>query len=246
MSDRKVRPNGKAVAYLVNPQTTGLVLLVIVADTLGPDFLAWDPETIRMEVNQSFGVQLPDSNFNRLMAAIELATSDSFYVNLPDFIRICNALYNGTFDPRVFDPADAGEIAWGITEGLIIWPPEDGRKPFAPKILEYIGRTVHDEGIMIPPDILRLGVTGEGDLWDQVQATYSDDPAMFAAIYEMERGKTEAINQLVKERLGQLLEQLESLELQNGDTKAVVKKLLAQLRREESEGQEMRPAIPSE
>jgi hypothetical protein len=231
---------------LTDAETTATALLVIAADRLGLELLEWDPETVLMEVEQSFGVKLPPGNFNKLMAAIELLVSDSFYTSLPDFIRICNILYNGTFDPRAFDPADAGEIAWGLTEAILLWPPtEHPEKPFADKILQYIGHSVHDEGIMIPPDALRLGLPGDEELWDQVQANFSDDPEMFAAIYAVEKDKTDGINKLVKDKLRLLLTQLEPLTLQNGNTEQAVKKMLAALQREQTAGQEMQPATPA-
>jgi len=155
-------------------------------------------------------------------------------------------LYNGTIDPRVFDPADAAEIAWAITEALLIWPPTEHKdNPFDPKILQYIGEAVHDEGIMVPPDILRLGGANNTELWNQVQANFTDDPAMFAAIAEHERAKTDEINDMVKSRLEQLLDQLAGLKLQNGDTTDAVEKMLAQLKQERTRAQELRPAVPN-
>jgi len=198
-----------------------------------------------MEVEQTFGVTLPAANYNKLMAAIELVTSDSFYVNLPSFIRLCNTLYNGTFDPRMFDPADAGEVAWGITEATLLWPAELPENPFDDKIVQYIQHVLRDEGIMNPPDVLKQSTIDTATL-DAVQADFSDDPAMFTAIFERDRDKTDTINKLVKDRLLVILTQLDSLELLNGDPTDAVKKMLAHLQTTQRKGQEMQKAGPPE
>jgi len=236
-----MEPTDKIKKIIANPETLATILLTLAVDRLGIECLSWDPETIRMEVEQSFGIPFPQENFNKLMAAIELVTSDIFYISLPDFIRLCNTLYNGTFDPRVFDPADATEVAWGITEALILWPPANPAKPFAEKILQYIQQAVQAEGIMVPPDILRLELVDAKQLWDQIQTSFSDDPAMFTAIYDIARDKTETINKLVKDKLRLLLAQLDSLELLHGNPRDAIKKMLAQLHIEQEEGQETHP-----
>lgn len=227
---------------LLAPNTPATVLLVLASDCLGPKFVAWDPQTISMEMEEALGQQLPPPCFNRLMAAVELVTSDAFYVSLPDFIRVCNVLYNGSFDPTVFDPADAVEIAWGLTEAILIWPPApNDEEPFAQKILQYIGAVLRDEGILIPPDILRLGL-GDSQDWAQVQMEFSDDPLMFNAIYDKETAKTDEINVIVKDRLRAVLEALEALQLKDGDAEDAVKQLLIGLRRAEQRSDELKPA----
>jgi len=234
-------PNKKLQAVLLDRKTPATALVIIVADRLGFDAFQWDPETIMMEVAEAFGAELPPANFNKLMAGIELVNSDTFYRNLDDFIRLCNALYNGTVTAETFDPADAGEIAWGITEALMLWPPDpDDENPFDDKILGYIGKTVADEGIMSPPDVLRLG-TGNADLWGQVQSQFSDDPIMFEAIHQKERDKTDEINAMVKARLTHALTVMQDLPLVNGQASDAFKKMLATIQQTKRESEELKP-----
>jgi len=227
-----------------DPNVTATVLLVIAADHLGTDLLTWDPETIKMEVDERFG-KFPVGNFNKLMAAIEITTTNSFYSELPAFIRLCNVLYNGTFDPREFDPADAGELAWGLTESLLLWPPDSrDDNPFASDIVKYISKALDAEGIMVPPDILRLGTIDKQMKWDEVQGAFSDDPGMFNAIYDMEKQKTEEINKMVKDRLKQMLHQLETLELDNGSTKDLIERMQGTLSTRAKASDKLRPHTP--
>jgi len=226
---------------LLDPETPSTALLVIASDLLGEEMLQWDPTTIRMELAEVAAADIPPAVLNRLMAAIEMVTTDGFYKDLPTFIRLCNALFNGTLDSTTFDPADAAEIAWGITEALLIWPPErDDDEPFDEKIVGYIGHVLADEGILQPPDVLGVGKLPT-DMRSRIHANYSDDPTMYAAIHEVEKAKTDEINQLVKTRLAQLLGLLDALPLQTGSAEGAVRDMFKALDRQEEESDKLRP-----
>jgi hypothetical protein len=100
-------------------------MVVALVDYYGTEFMPWSPETIRLETEEDFGVKWSNRNFDRLMAGVVLVTTDRFYKDLPDFIALCNCLSGSAASPGVFDPADAAECAWGITEALLLGPPDD-------------------------------------------------------------------------------------------------------------------------
>lgn len=214
-----------------NQDSFATTLLTVFVDTYGTEGFDWDPLTIQTEIEQDFAVKLPRAVFDRLMAGIAIVSTDSFFKSLPDFINLCNILSGDSFDPTVFDPADAGECAWGMTEALLLSPPDDDEKePFAQEIVDYIGEAIKSEGILTPPDILRVGLRADAkDLIDRIQYDFSDDPEMFNAIFDTEKSKTEDINRLVKARLSALVQQLEALPLSNGDASGAAKKLMSSL-----------------
>ncbi len=214
---------------LLAPETFATTLLTIFVDTYGTEAFNWDPDTIRMEINDDFQITIPDPNFDRLMTAINLVTSDDFYKSLPDFVTYCNVLAGDTYDPRTWDPADAVEIAWGITEGLLIAPPEDDdENPFSDEIVAYIGQALNQEGIMQPPDVLKIAIRDQ-DPSAFVAGEYSDDPEMFNSIYDFESSKTEEINGNIKQAVRTLIQQLEALPLRSGDTAGAVQQMLQSL-----------------
>ena len=231
---------------LMSPETLATMLLIVFVDKFGMEPLGgpraiiggsdssvrepWDPTTVIMEVNRVFSVELPEGNFNKLMAAITLVTTDQFYESLPDFINLCNCLNDGTSIPGQWIPADVEAVAWGITEAIIIWPQANDKAIFCPDIVEYIKKVLECEGLVVPPDILRLESPPGEDPWTQVQSTYSDDPEMFAAIYGVQHSRTDEVNQNVKTRLKMLLDQLQNLRLQDGDAVTVVRKMLQGLK----------------
>lgn len=208
--------------------TFATTMLVMLTDKYGTEALEWQPQTLVMEIEQDYRVDLPKVNMDKLMAAIDVLTSDNFYQSLPDFINLCNIFSGDSYDPRMWDPADSSEVAWGITEALIIEPP-DGEEPFSLEITAYIGAILDAEGIIQPPDVLKIASRDIADLTGKINGEFSDDPAMFGAIYDFENSKTQAINTYVKTNLTMLIQQLQVLPLSVGSTAGVVQNVLKNL-----------------
>lgn len=230
-----LRTRADYAAVFSDPNAFATTMLVSLIDAYGTEALRWSPQTIRMETEQDYNFRWRDDNFDRLMAGIILITTDRFYRSLPDFIELCSVLSGGSASPGVFAPADASECAWGITEALLLDPPDDD-EPFDKDIQAYIGKVTEMEGIITPPDILRIGLRDQ-DLKAKVHYNFSDDPEMFAGIYDAEASKTEEINMLMKERLALLLNQLAKLQLVNGNTGTIAKRMLSNLQAIPEEGE---------
>jgi hypothetical protein len=124
----------------------------------------------------------------------------------------------------MFDPADSAEVAWGITEGLLISPPDDAQDgPFSEEIRAYIGAVLDQEGIINAPDVLQIALR-KANVSDAANQ-FSDDPAMFNAVYDVEAGKSAEINSIITEKVKMLLGQLRAIQLKNGNTMTVAKTL---------------------
>lgn len=199
---------------IADKDSFAVTLLSAATAALGEELFEWDPATIQLEIRDELGIEMPRPCVNRLNAAITLSTSNFFYQRLPDFIDICNTLWDGRINTGVYDPADTSEIAWGITEALLIWPPDkDDDRPFSDEILGYIGHTLAEEGIHRPPDVLRLGTMPPDQNWGKVAMTFSDDPEMFAAVDQVQAAKVDDIDQTIRERMTAVVGQLEALRI---------------------------------
>lgn len=203
-------------------ETFGCVLLTMFLDRFGTEALEWDPSTMAMEIEEEFGVDLPQLSFDKLIVAVQLLTTDRFYKSLPDFISFCNVLGGDVYRPDMWDPADAEEVAWGITEAMLISPPEES-EPFTQEIRAYIGAVLDSEGILNPPDILRIALR-QARVSPHIE-DFSDDPEMFSAVYALEEGKTSDINNTIVLKTKLLAAQLAALRLDNGNTKEVAEML---------------------
>lgn len=204
--------------------TFASVLLTMFLDKFGTEALDWDPTTILLEIEEEFNVDLSQLALDKLLTAIQILTTDRFYKSLPDFIAFCNVLSGDTYRPDMWDPADAEEVSWGLTEALMIYPPDDDdQEPFTEEIRAYIGAVLDREGLINPPDILRIALR-EARVSPSIE-DFSDDPQMFSAIYDLEEGKRADIEQTMQERTTLLAAQLSALKLDSGSTESVVNAL---------------------
>jgi hypothetical protein len=202
-------------------------------DSPGENCYSWHPGTILLEIRDDFGVELPQGNFDRLMAGIHLLTSDSFYKNGATFVEICNVLSGGLYNPATWDPADALECAWGITEAMLLSPPDDDdEEPFSREIRAYIGAALDQEGILDPPDVLRIAIRGAGHNSAAQVSSQFDDPETRQAITQTEAAKVREINDHIKSNLRMLVGQLGALHLTHGDARSLAGRLARTLGKE--------------
>jgi len=185
----------------------------------------WSPETIRRQIEQDFALDLPKVSLDKIMAGITILTTNYFYKDVVRFIEICNILAGDDFQPDEFDPADAGEILWGILESSLLWPPDDDPEDteFSPEIRGYIENVLRVEGIVDPPDVLRLGVTAGAA--DKMRADWADDPEMFQAIWEVQQGHTDDLKQMLRQNLEEFAMQLQLLPLNEGKKDDLLKQV---------------------
>lgn len=222
-------PLGDFKPYWGDPQMFGTSLITLFVDTYGTEGFGWDPVTIQLDIEQDFGVDIPAVNFDRLLTAINLHNTNTFFTSVPDFLRTCVVLSGHQVSPQVMILPDAADLAWGITEALLIAPPDDeDENPFVPEITAYMGHVLDSEGIINPPDVLRLA-TRDRELTDRVNYEYSEDPEMFSAINKMEGSKTDDINTVIKGRMQALVMQLQTLPIRNGKLEGVLKRMAAAL-----------------
>jgi|688.fasta_scaffold18094_16 hypothetical protein len=200
-------------------------LFLIVMDLYGQEALEWAPETIRMELEQDFQLQLPKSSLDKVMAAITIVTTNYFYKDVTRFIQLCNILAGDDFQPDEFDPADAGEILLGITEAMLLWPPDGDADDteFSEEIRGYIGQVLNEQGIVKPFDVLRLAL--DGDQSTRVDTALADDPEMYSAVWSSQQSRTDELRSVYLENVQALAQQLSILPLTHGSTEKAVQQL---------------------
>lgn len=229
-------PAGVVAEMLTSDATYATVLLVWAVDRLGfnpdsrqPNVFEWTAQTIREEVRKDTGVTLPGRNLDRLLAAVEVVTTDAFFKNVARFVQLANVLAGGDFSPDEFDPADSLECAWAVTEGLLLWPPDDeDPEPFCDDIRHYIGHVLREEGYVTPPDVLRIALGA--DFSGRVKYDFADDPELFGAIYDVQQDKTREVEAVIGGGLRDLLAQLTALRLGEGSTDEIAERIRRTLR----------------
>lgn len=222
------RREDRARLVIESPDSFATTLLMLFLDRNGTEALNWSPETVAMEMYDDFGVVVPHTNFDRLMVGVSLLISDGFYKSLPDFAEFCCVLSGEGASPHLLQLPTVCDIAWGLTEGLLLVPPTED-EPFTEEIIGFVAEMVKQEGIINPPDVLRLGHIDRG-LKNQINQDYSDDPDMMSMIWKVEDSKKSDINDVIKARLEELFRQLATLPLINGDASSIIEKMQRNLK----------------
>lgn len=196
-------------------RTYATVLLVAAIDRYGLAVLGWRPETIEMELAVDCHAPVPPDNLAKLFVAVRLLTSDEFFNSPAAFCATCVTLAgHPPSDGRLIVP-DSDDVAWGVTEAVLLAHP-DGDSPFSAEIVGLIGHVLDAEGMLVPPDVLRVA-TREKDLAARVSHDFSDDPVMYQAIFERDRSRAADIDALVAARSRGLFAQLARLDLKTAD-----------------------------
>lgn len=190
------------------------------------EFLSWSPKTILMELEEDFGIKMPQGCFDRLMAGITIATTDLFWSDLRTFIPLCNVL-SGSPITDEFDPATVTETAWALTEVELLSMDPDNENQFSEEIRAYIYHACQEEGIMNPPSIL-LPVIGNNIA--APGSDFSNTPDLYAGAFYAQKSKSLDIERVVYENTATMYNQLMQLELGNE-----VKQKLAELKRSASQ-----------
>lgn len=224
-------PEGRIAELLQNPQTFASTLVIIFVDRYGTEGMTWAPQTIRMQMTDDFG-DMTDIGFDRLMAGITLLTTNYFYKNVSRFIDLCNVLSGNSFSPAEVIPASVDECAWGITEAMLLAPPDfqEDPEPFCEDIRNYLRAVLDSEGFVKAPDVLAIASPPSRDL-QAIADDWADDPDMYAAIDQTQNQRTTNSLNSIKTGLVKLIQQLESLPLENGSTAGIVSRVSGSLRK---------------
>jgi len=204
---------------IVSDDAFASTLIVVLADTFGSvEFLNWEPEAVKMEIKDVFGVNIPKNNMDKVQALSLALTTNSFYTELDAFIHICNSLGGEGADFKMFDPAEVDEMSWALTEVIINDPPEDGTDvSFSTDIRKYIQQQAHYEGFMRLPAMLDGVGYNPGDTYTEGADLGAD---ILASSIQRQTEKVQGVENDVKTKMAELFRQIQSLPLRSGDSQA--------------------------
>jgi hypothetical protein len=196
--------------------TFAVTLVALMTDRFGTEWFDWRPETVRLNL-EDVGVSPHALAFNRLMAGATIVKTDAFAASVPTFIGVCNTLAGSVPIPELFDPADATECAWGLTEASLLLPELDG---LSDDVRVFVTLACEQEGLVHTPKALKPYVQLR-----PVNLPETQDPVLFAGSYEIQQALTDSVDDAVAQALAQLRGQLEGIFLENGDTAHMLKEI---------------------
>jgi len=138
---------------LRDPDTAAIVLMKAAYGLLG-DFLAWEPESIWLEL-QHQGVELPDGNRAKIMAALTLRLVPSFYWDAITFEKTAIAFDGSQPNPDTLEEASPARLAWAVTEAAwILRASKDASWEFNNEPRGYAGVILNRAGFVLAPEQL--------------------------------------------------------------------------------------------
>lgn len=207
--------------WLTRPDTKGTTLLCIAIDEFGTECLTWEPETLRLEFKDMYGVEPAPVNMEKLLAMFTVLTTDLFYNSLEAFHHIVTALNDETADFESWDPIGPEDAAWAITEVGLVDPSgslEKLRDKFSMEIRRYLGLLLEGSGVHNPPDVLSHIAVMDSAVKD-VDATFADEPGMYKGFFEHSQKSREQIKAYVRHETATLVDQLTRAPLHHRDQK---------------------------
>lgn len=199
---------------LINdPTVFGTTALAILLDKFGTECLEWDPTTLSLEMKGAFGSEPEDEVFDRIMAAINMLTSNNFMVDVHAFMATCNTLNFGVTMSGLWVPADLDDVLWGVTEARLLLGDEFNEDDISHDVKRYVGVLLQQEGVKDIPRVLAFA-----EIDEDVTKTYEeyDGDEIFNEVFtEDSQEEVEDLEVSNKKQLSSLMKQLSQLPIQS-------------------------------
>jgi hypothetical protein len=133
------------------------ILLLAMKNVLGPAALAWEPDTLWIELEDRTGLDVPRENRDKLLAAITLLEMPAFYWEVNTFQNTVMSFNHTRSSPDKIQEATAAELAWAVYEAEIVlhehqqWEPEFDYEPRL-----YVAACLHRSGMLLAPKLLQF------------------------------------------------------------------------------------------
>lgn len=140
---------------LEDPDASAVALMRALKVALG-DFLAWEPESIWLDLERA-GAQVPAPGRARVMAALALRLVPSFYWDAIVFEKTAVALAGALPSPGILEEAHPAWLAWAVLEAR--WLLQDAGEPtweFQHEPKAYAGVVLARAGFALAPDQLEF------------------------------------------------------------------------------------------
>ncbi len=134
-----------------HPNAHPLVLLTLLLNKYGPDYLEWEPEALRGTLKKD-GVQMSESVWTKILAARVLMTSPSPWRQWEQFHWISYGLAGRAPNFVYLERPELGFIM-SATDTMKM---ADRTRPMAEELTKYTAAVLRDNGIMLAPPPLQF------------------------------------------------------------------------------------------
>jgi hypothetical protein len=143
----------RAKSILEDEDATATAVFLAANQILGNAFLAWEPESIWLELEDK-GIDLSAENRDKLLAVLTIMLGDAFHWDALVFENTIEAFNNIPSAPDAVQEASPGEIAWGAFEAELLaqYAGYVGEYDYEPA--RYTALSMHRDGLVVAPELL--------------------------------------------------------------------------------------------
>lgn len=135
---------------LLDPTTSAVALMAACKDLLG-EYQTWEPETIWVELARR-GIDLPETNREKVMAGVSLLFVPSFYWDGVVFEKTAIAFDHCLINADRLEEATSAQLAWAVLEASWILSLHlDPARSFEHESTAYTAVVLHREGFVQTP-----------------------------------------------------------------------------------------------
>lgn len=102
--------------FVNDREASATAIFVEVKKLLGPQFIAWEPETIYLDIHHKTGLDPDALTRDKLQACITLITTPYFFTDAAVFENITTAFNHYVSGPEILHEASPAQMAWAVTE----------------------------------------------------------------------------------------------------------------------------------
>lgn len=210
---------------LTDESTTATALFEATRQLLGPGFLAWEPETIWLELADR-NIDMDDVNRDKLMAASTLLQTGGFYWDAAAFEKTAIAFNDLPMIPDAIQEATPAQLSWAVVESANLLrrehqePGDFDREPVG-----YAAVCLHRTGFLVAPEMLVFAQKeldklnrGAEELrttvqkrWQKIDKDSLAELELAETPSDVQVGYLAAVHLYVEERARQLMRELKSL-----------------------------------
>lgn len=151
-------PKDKIVKLLQSSKTPATTVFLATQHLLKSDsFLAWEPESIWLELADKGVASFPQVNRDKLLAVSTIIMGDAFHYDALVFEKTMIAFNNLPIDGEAIQEASPGEIAWGVVEAQLLSSyagHDNSQYDYEPT--RYIAVSAHRDGLVLMPEIINF------------------------------------------------------------------------------------------
>lgn len=136
--------------FLENENSFATTLLFALKQLLGDMCIAWEPESIWLELDDR-GIDMPRINRDKFLAASSLEQSPAFYWDGIVFEKTTMAFNNILSDPEILQEATPAELSWAVFEAEKL---RELDMDFDNEPIGYTAVCLHRAGLQIAPEEL--------------------------------------------------------------------------------------------